>query len=61
MTHGCSRRALFEAVPAADRVVGGPAPGLDGVRLRRLLLVGVAQRHPVAAFGEHGVEILDAA
>jgi hypothetical protein len=24
-------QALLEAVPAADRVVGGPAPGLDGV------------------------------
>ena len=40
--------ALAQPVPAADRVVGGAAPGLDGAVGGRLLLVGGAERHPVA-------------
>ena len=54
-------QSLLEAVPAADRVVRGPAPGLHGAFRRRLLLVGAAQRHPVACRDEHGVQVLDAA
>src|SRR4029079_7470805 len=40
--------ALLQAVPAADRVVVRAAPRLDGPLGCRLLLVGVAERHPVA-------------
>ena len=53
-------QALLEAVPAADRIVRGPAPGLHGVVGGRLLFVGAAQRHPVAAFFEHGLQIGEA-
>ena len=54
-------QALLEAVPAADRVVGRAAPRLDGALGRRLLLVGAAERHPVAVRLEHRVEVVDRA
>ena len=53
--------ALLQPVPAADGVVLGTTPRLDGAGLGRLLLVGVAERHPVAALGEHRVQVVDAA
>src|SRR5258708_11546959 len=52
---------FLQAVPAANRVVGRPAPGLDGAVGCLLLLVGVAQRHPVAALLQHRLQVLDAA
>jgi hypothetical protein len=54
-------KALLQPVPPADRVLGRAAPCLDGALCRGLLLVGVAERHPVAVLGEHRVEVLDAA
>src|SRR5215472_8924512 len=54
-------KPLLRAVPAAHRVAGRPAPGLDRALGGLLLLVGVAQRHPVAALLQHRVQILDAA
>ena len=53
--------ALAQAVPAADRVVRGPAPGLDRAVGGRLLLVGRAERHPVARAAQPGVQVLDGA
>jgi haloalkane dehalogenase len=52
---------LAQAVPAADRVLRRPAPRLDGAGLRLLLLVGGAERHPVAVLAQHRVQVLDAA
>ena len=51
--------ALAQAVPAADRVVLGPAPALDRAVLGRLLLVGCAQVDPVALRLEPGVQVVD--
>src|SRR5687767_1146110 len=53
--------AFLEAVPAADRVLGGAAPRFDGALGRGLLLVGAAEGHPVAVLLQHRVEVLDAA
>src|SRR6476660_3984621 len=52
---------LLEPVPAADGVVVGARPGLDRAGLRRLLLVGVAERHPVTGGAQHGVEVVETA
>ena len=52
---------LLEAVPAADRVVLRARPRLDGALGGRLLLVGAAERHPVAALAQHRVEVVEAA
>src|ERR1700682_5937411 len=52
---------LLEAVPPADWILRRPAPCLNGALSRRLLLVGAAQRHPVAVLLEHGLEVLDGA
>ena len=51
--------ALAQAVPAADRVVRRASPRLDGSRRGRLLLVGGAERHPVALLGQPGVQVVD--
>ena len=53
--------ALAQAVPAADRVVLRAGPRLDGAVLGRLVLVGAAERHPVAVGREHGGHVVDAA
>src|SRR5665647_36619 len=42
---------------AAHRVVGRTAPALHRALGRRLLLVGTAQRHPVAVLFEHRLQI----
>src|ERR1700730_1129701 len=39
---------LLQAVPATNRAVRRARTGFDGAARRRLLLVGVTQRHPVA-------------
>ncbi len=52
-------RALAQAVPAADRVVGGPCPGFDGSILGGLLLIRVAERNPIAVVQKHLVQIFD--
>jgi two-component system, OmpR family, sensor kinase len=51
--------ALAQAVPAADRVVGGPAPGLDRALGGGLVLVGRAERDPVALLGQPFVQVVD--
>src|SRR6185437_7034457 len=51
--------ALAQAVPTADRVVGRAAPRLDGALRGGLLLVGGAERHPVALGEEPRVQVLD--
>src|SRR5260370_41481785 len=51
---------LLQAVPATNRVVRRAPPGFDGAVRRWLLLVGVTQRHPVAALLQHRVQVLDA-
>src|SRR4051794_36336561 len=53
-------QALLQSVPPADRVGVRAAPRLDRPLGRRLLLVGIAQRHPVALPDEHRVQVLDA-
>ena len=52
---------LLEPVPAADRVVRRAPPRLDRALRRRLLLVGAAERHPVAVRAQHRVQVVDAA
>ena len=52
---------LLQAVPAAHRIVRRAAPGLDGARRRRLLLVGAAERHPVPRLDEHRPQVVKAA
>src|SRR5581483_1803620 len=54
-----SAQALLEPVPTAHRVVGRPPPRLDRSLLRRLLLVRAAELDPVAAGGQHRVQIVD--
>ena len=54
-------KPLLEPVPAAYRVVCGPSPRLDGPLGCRLLLVGAAERHPVAVRLQHGVQVVDRA
>src|SRR5258706_11969778 len=49
---------LLGPVPAAHRVLLAAPPRLDRAVGRRLLLVGAAQRHPLALLLEHGVQIL---
>jgi two-component system OmpR family sensor kinase len=51
--------ALAQAVPAADRVVGRPAPGLDRALGGGLVLVGRAERDPVALLGQPFVQVVD--
>src|SRR5687767_1976860 len=51
--------ALAEAVPAADRVVLGAAPRLDGAVLGGLLLIGGAEVDPVALLDEPRVKLVD--
>src|SRR6185437_4521470 len=53
--------ALLQPVPAAHRVARRAAPGLDRAVGGGLLLVGVAQRHPVAALLQHRVQVVNAA
>src|SRR3989337_269300 len=53
--------ALAQPVPDAHGVVRRAAPGLDGPLGRGLLLVGGAERRPVAIRLEHGVLAFDAA
>ena len=53
-------QSLLESVPAPDRIVVGATPCFDGSLGGGLLLVGVAQRHPIAALGQHRVQIVDA-
>src|SRR5207247_7172942 len=48
-----------QPVPAADRVDRGPAPRLHRAVGGGLLLVGRAQRDPVALFLQPGVQVLD--
>src|SRR3954470_5503124 len=52
---------LLQPVPATDRVVVRPRPRLDRTGRSGLLLVGAAERHPVAVRLEHRVEVLDGA
>jgi len=52
---------LLQAVPAADGIGGVAPPGLDGPLLRRLLLVGATERHPVPVLGQHLVQVVQAA
>ena len=54
-------QALLQPVPPADRIVRRAGPRLDRSVRRRLLLVGVAQRDPVAARAQHRAEIVDCA
>jgi hypothetical protein len=49
--------ALLEPVPTADGVLGRASPGLDGPIRGRLLLVGVAERHPIAVRLQHRSKI----
>src|SRR5262249_43742528 len=51
---------LLESIPALDGVLRGPPPRLDGAVGRGLLLVGGAERHPVAVLLEHRAEVVDA-
>ena len=51
--------ALALAVPAAHRVVLGPAERLDGALGRGLLLVGGPQRHPVALLLQPRRQVVD--
>jgi two-component system, OmpR family, sensor kinase len=51
--------ALAQPVPAADRIVGGPAPRLDRALGGRLVLVGRAERNPVALLGQPFVQVVD--
>ena len=51
--------ALPKPVPAADRVVFGAAPRLDGAFLRGLLLIRGAEVDPVTLLEEPRVQILD--
>src|SRR5271165_7199416 len=50
-----------QAVPAADGVIGGPSPRLHRPLGGGLLLVGRAERNPVALGGQPGVQVVDAA
>jgi hypothetical protein len=52
--------ALAEAVPAADRVLLGATPGLNGALLGGLLLIGGAEVDPIALFRKPGVKVVDA-
>ncbi len=54
-------QALLESVPAARGVALGARPGLDRAVGGGLLLVGAAERHPVAVRLQHRVEVIDAA
>ena len=51
--------ALAEAVPAADRVVLGATPRLDGAIFGGLLLIGGTQVDPVALLDELRVKAVD--
>lgn len=53
-------KPLLQPVPAAHRVVLGTAPGLDGAGGRGLLLIRIAQGHPVALLLEPPVKVIDA-
>ena len=48
-----------QAVPAADRVVGGPPPRLHRAVGGGLLLVGRAERYPVGLGGQPRVQVVD--
>src|SRR5215472_7679874 len=52
---------LAQAVPAADRVIRGPAPSLDRPVGGRLALVGRAKRHPAVLALQPGMEVVDSA
>src|ERR1700729_727776 len=52
---------LAQAVPASNRVLGRTTPGLDRPVRRGLLLVGRAERHPVALLGEPTVQVVNGA
>jgi len=52
---------LLQAVPAANGVGRGTGPRLDAAVGCRLLLVGVAKRHPVAELLQHCMQVVDAA
>ena len=54
-------QALLEAVPAAHRIVGERAHASTVPVGGRLLLVGAAERHPVAVRLQHRVQVVDAA
>src|SRR5690349_4810404 len=56
-----SSQPILHPVPAADGVVGRAAPGLHRALRGRLLLVGAAERNPVARRLQHRVEVVDAA
>src|SRR5437879_4103754 len=52
---------FLHPVPAADRILGRPAPRLDRAFGRRLLLIRAAERHPVAVLLQHRVQVIDRA
>src|ERR1700687_3136383 len=54
-------QTLLQTIPATHRIRWRPAPGLDRALFRRLLLVGAAELHPVAALLQHRVQVVDAA
>src|SRR6201989_3017581 len=60
VVRAATAQALLDPIPPADRVLGGARPCLDGSVRGGFLLVGAAERQPVAMLGEHRVEILDA-
>ena len=55
-----ARGALLESVPTPTGLSTGSPPRFDRPVGGGLLLVGVAERHPVAVFGQHRVQVLDA-
>src|SRR2546423_740159 len=54
-------QALLQPVPAANRILRRPRPGLDGSVGYRFLLVGAAERHPVTVLLEHLVQVVQPA
>src|ERR1700689_1388189 len=53
--------AVAQSVPAADRIVRRPPPGLDRALGRRFLLIGRAEGYPAVLPGQPRVQILDRA
>lgn len=54
-------QALLQPVPPAHGIVRGARPGFHRAGRGGLLLVGAAQRQPVAVLLQHGVEVVQAA